>query len=267
MSDYLKNLQESVMIQHSFIRSGGDCITEVNLIEFNDGAIKSLQHLLGVYKKGLSRMTYDSVDRPRQLKKIERVEDKIDALEKAGREAAQVAKAAREAAATKAAEAAAKTKEALSTAKETVKDKAGAAVEKTKEVVSTAKETVKDKAGAAVDKVKEVGGDASEKVSGIASKVGEYVSQNPGTSAAIAAAAAAAITAGILAYKRFFSKGAQACKNAPDQKECMKDLKKKSMAARISTMNAGKVKCAGNPKCNAKIDAKATALKSKMDSI
>jgi hypothetical protein len=83
----------------------------------------------------------------------------------------------------------------------------------------------------------------------------------------IAVAAAAALTAGVVAYKRFFSKGARACGNAPDRSQCMKDLKKKAMGARIQAMNAGKAKCATtkNPEqCKAKIDQKIAAVKTKI---
>lgn len=233
MSEYLKNLQEGTIIQHSFVRSGN------NLTELNTGALKSLQHLLGNYKDQLKRMTHDNVDRPRVLKKIEGVKDKIDAVEKAGREAAQKAR-------------------------DTVVNKTAEVVDKTKEVADTVKDTVKDKAGAAVEKTREVADTAKDVAGDTASTAGTFISQNPGTTAAIAAAA---LTAGILAYRKFFSKGAQACKNAPDKKDCMKDLKKKAIGARIDAMNSGKAKCAGNEKCIAKIDAKTAALKSKMASM
>ena len=281
MSEYLRNLQESVIIQHSFIRSRDfmedivivteselkieldgifedeeslddfifEFITEDTLSELNTGALKSLQHLMGVYDKQLSNMTHDSVDRPRLLAKMTGVQNKINAVEQAGRDAAKAAK------------------EAAKAAKDTVQDKAVAVADKTKEVASTAVDKTKEVASTVTDTAKEVSSDAAEKVSGVASKAGEYISQNPGTSAAIAAGAAAAIGAGILAYKKFFSKGARACKNASDKKDCMKDLKKKAMTARISAMNAGKAKCAGHAKCIAKIDKKVSDLKYKMESI
>jgi len=119
----------------------------------------------------------------------------------------------------------------------------------------------------AKETVKAVAQTAGQKVGGAVTKVTDFASQNPGHSAVIAVAAAAALTAGVVAYKRFFSKGARACKNAPDRSQCMKDLKKKAMGARIQAMNAGKAKCATtkNPEqCKAKIDQKIAAINTKI---
>jgi len=144
-------------------------------------------------------------------------------------------------------------------AKDTAKDVAtnvGDKVEAAKDAVKAAGQTVKDKAV-----------EAGEKVAGAAGKAAEFAQGHGGTTALVAAAAAAALTAGVVAYKRFFSKGARACKNHPDRAACMKDLKKKAMGARIQAMNAGKAKCAtvkNADKCKAKIDQKIAAIKTKM---
>jgi ElaB/YqjD/DUF883 family membrane-anchored ribosome-binding protein len=277
MSEYLKNLQESVMTQHSFIRAGDfgedlaivteeelkmeldgifedesslnsfiyDFITEDLLVELNTGAIKSLRHLLKTYQDKFAGMKGGGSEKMDLSAKMGDIKRKIAALEKGGKEIKDRAKAG-------------------------ITDKAGEVADKAKDALSGAKTKgaeVADNAKNALDSAKEKAGEAGEKVGGAVKAAGEYISQNPGTSAAIAAGAAAAIAAGVLAYKKFFSKGAKACKNAPDKKECMKELKRKAVGARIAAMNAGKAKCAGNPKCNAKIDAKAAALKSKMESI
>jgi hypothetical protein len=275
--DYLKFLQESTFVNRNQITMKADpnvYLNETDLVdvlddflesddwddffpeiifELNTGALKSFQHLMGVYDKQLSRMSHNSVDKPRLLAKMTGVQNKINDLEQAGRDAAKAAK------------------EAAKAAKEAVQDKVVAVADKTKEVASSVVDKTKEVAVDAADKTKEVAGDvaksAGEKIGGAVSKAGEYISQNPGTAAGIAVGAAAAVAAGVMAYKRFFSKGAKACKNAPDRPKCMKELKIKAMGARIQAMNAGKAKCANtkNPaKCTAKIDQKIAATKTKM---
>ena len=84
-----------------------------------------------------------------------------------------------------------------------------------------------------------------------------------------AVAAAAALTAGVMAYRKFFSKAAQACKSAPDKAACLGQYKMKAKQAQISALAAGKAKCAKtkNPQaCSGKIDAKIAGLKAKMRS-
>lgn len=85
--------------------------------------------------------------------------------------------------------------------------------------------------------------------------------------AAATAVAAAALTGGIMAYRRFFSKAARACKSAPDRKACLAQYKTKALQAQIAALNAGKAKCAKTKKsdaCKAKIDSKIAVIKSKM---
>jgi gas vesicle protein len=156
---------------------------------------------------------------------------------------------------------------------DTAKDVAGDVADKAKDVAGDVADKAKDAAGAvskgagkAVETAKDVAGDVGEKVSGAAGKAAEFAQQNPGAVGG-AVAAAAALTAGVMAYRKFFSKAAQACKSAPDKNQCMAQYKMKAKQAQISTLAAGKSKCAKtkNPQaCSAKIDAKIAALKAKM---
>jgi hypothetical protein len=96
-----------------------------------------------------------------------------------------------------------------------------------------------------------------------AEDVGKYAQEHPGVVGA-AATAAAVLAAGVLAYRRIWSKAAKACKNAPDKDACMRQYKVKAKQAQAATLNAAKAKCAKtkNPdKCKAKIDAKIKSLK------
>lgn len=121
---------------------------------------------------------------------------------------------------------------------------------------------------------RELASQAKEKVAGAAEKVGhavgkaaEYAQGHPGATAAAAVGAAAALTAGILAYRRFISKAGRACKNAEDKKACRREYHNKGLQAQIDALVAGKSKCfkTGNPdKCKAKIDVKITSVKNKM---
>ena len=94
--DYLKFLQESTFVNRNQINMKADpnvYLNETDLVdvlddflesddwddffpeiifELNTGALKSLQHLMGVYDKQLSNMTHDSVDKPRLLAKNDR---------------------------------------------------------------------------------------------------------------------------------------------------------------------------------------------------
>jgi len=170
--------------------------------------------------------------------------------------------------------------EALEKGKEMAGDVASAAGKKISKAAETAKEYT-DTAGKAIEKGvksagkavekgvetgKELASQAGEKVAGAASKAAEYAQGHPGMVGA-AVAAAAALTAGVMAYRKFFSKAAQACKSAPDKKACMAQYKMKAKQAQIAAINAGKAKCAKSRKpeqCKAKIDAKINAIKAKM---
>jgi len=120
--------------------------------------------------------------------------------------------------------------------------------------------------GAAADTAKDVAASAGDKVAGAAGKAAE-LAQGQGGMVGAAVAAAAALTAGVMAYRRFFSKAAQACKSSPDRAACMGQYKVKAKQAQISALNAGKAKCRKSKNaagCAAKIDNKIASLKSKM---
>jgi hypothetical protein len=199
-----------------------------------DASIRALRGLVGRTKNTLNSMKVKGGFLTKDLDKKQMLQNKIAKAEEKMRELKGVGKAA----------------------KETIKDTATKALHSAGEKVEAAKETVK-----AVAKT------AGDKVGGAVDKAAEFAQGQSGSAAAIAVAAAAALTAGVVAYKRFFSKGARACKNAPDRSQCLKDLKKKAMGARIQAMNAGKAKCAvtKNPEhCKAKIDQKIAAIKTKI---
>jgi len=147
---------------------------------------------------------------------------------------------------------------------------AGKAVEKGAEAagdaVNTAAKYATVKGGQAAEKIGKGAQQAGDAVAGAASKAAEFA-QGHGGMIGAAAAAAAALTAGVMAYRRFFSKAAQACKTAPDRAACLSQYKMKAKQAQIATVNAGKAKCAKTKdpaKCKAKIDAKINTLKAKM---
>jgi hypothetical protein len=159
--------------------------------------------------------------------------------------------------------------EALEKGKEMVGD-AGEAVSKGAKSVGKAVKGVTDDAGKVIGKglksVQDVAGQASDKVAGAAGKAAEFAQNQPGMVGA-AVAAAAALTAGVMAYRRFFSKAAKACKTSPDRAQCLAQYKMKAKQAQISALNAGKAKCAKTSKpeqCKAKIDGKINTLKAKM---
>jgi hypothetical protein len=140
-----------------------------------------------------------------------------------------------------------------------VTDDAGKAIEGG---VKTAHKAV----GAVADTAKDVATQAGQKVATGVGKAAEFAQGQPGMVGA-AVAAAAAMTAGVMAYRRFFSKAAKACGSAPDKKACMAQYKMKAKQAQMATLNAGKAKCAKSKNaagCKAKIDNKINALKSQM---
>lgn len=150
--------------------------------------------------------------------------------------------------------------------KDAIAKGAGKAVESGKELAGQAGETIAKGSKTAVEVGKDVATGAGQKVATAAGKAAEYAQQQPGMVGA-AVAAAAAIAAGVMAYRRFFSKAAQACKGAADRSSCLQQYKVKAKQAQISAINAGKAKCAKTKdpaKCKAKIDAKIAGLKSKM---
>jgi hypothetical protein len=85
-----------------------------------------------------------------------------------------------------------------------------------------------------------------------------YKALGPTGTAGVAALTAVAITAGVLAYKRFFSKAARACKDlgGTSKTACMNKYKAQGKKAEIATLNSKKGACKGNPKCVGKIMAR-----------
>ena len=160
--------------------------------------------------------------------------------------------------------------DAVNTAAKYATVKGGQAAEKIgKAVGGKAEDALKYatvKGGQAAEKIGKGAQQAGDAVAGAASKAAEFA-QGHGGMIGAAAAAAAALTAGVMAYRRFFSKAAQACKTAPDRAACLSQYKMKAKQAQIATVNAGKAKCAKTKdpaKCKAKIDAKINTLKAKM---
>ncbi len=184
-------------------------------------------------------------------------------------------------------------KDSIAKAAEKVGKGAGEAIEKGKDIVAAAPgaikkagETVVKKAGETASDIKQAGGEfyrtdlenlgkVGKAVKGGIKAVSDFskdkmgsLGMDPGTVTAGGgiAAAAAAITAGIMAYRRFWSKAARACKGSADRKNCLNNYKNRAILAQIAATKAGKAKCAKskNPKaCNAKIDAKIEKLKVK----
>lgn len=216
----------------------------------------SLKDLLGQktsLKYKLVKADYQM--RPKISKAIHDIDKKIDILkDKIADASTAVAKGAK-AAGEKAGELAGQAHEKLAGAQKAVWKGAGDVGRKAGETIEKGVETGK-----------ELASHAGEKISGAASKAAEYAQGHPGMVGATVAAAAA-LTAGVMAYRRFFSKAAKACKNAPDRAACLQQYKIKAKQAQISALNAGKAKCAKSKKpdqCKAKIDAKIASIKSKM---
>jgi cell division septum initiation protein DivIVA len=137
------------------------------------------------------------------------------------------------------------------------RDTAVAAGQKAQEVGKQAYAKGSELAGQAAQKAQEVGQQAYAKGSELAGQASQAVGGDA-NAAAIAAAGIGAITAGVLAYKRFFSKAARACGGMSGNQKtaCMNKYKAQGKKAEIATLNAKKVSCKGNPKCIAKIQAR-----------
>jgi hypothetical protein len=84
-----------------------------------------------------------------------------------------------------------------------------------------------------------------------------------------AAIVAAAVSAAVLAYRRFLSKAAKACKEKSGgaKSECMRSYKIKAHSEKIKTLTASKPKCkqSSDPEfCQAKIEKKINREKAKI---
>jgi hypothetical protein len=229
-----------------------------DILEYNalDQAKDGLKNALGMKMSLRGQLHVAGREAKAVLKqKLSAIDDKIDAFRNTISKGASKAVKAGGEALEKGKEMAGDAGEAASKAGKAAKgvtDNAGKAIEGG---VKTATKAVK---GAAET--------AGDKISGAAGKAAEFAQSQPGVVGA-AVAAAAALTAGVMAYRRFFSKAAQACKTNPDRKACLAQYKMKAKQAQIAALNSGKAKCAKtkNPgQCKAKIDGKINALKAKM---
>jgi hypothetical protein len=90
---------------------------------------------------------------------------------------------------------------------------------------------------------------------------GEYV--------AYGALAATAITAGVVAYTRFFSKAAKACKDksGAEKTSCMRSYKAQAKQTQVGVLTAKLSSCKGNPKCVNKIKARIQKTKDEVKSL
>lgn len=101
----------------------------------------------------------------------------------------------------------------------------------------------------------------------VAKSTAEYIAQNPGKAVAIGVAAAAAITAGVIAYRKYLSKAARSCKGASNKSQCMQAFRQKALKVKIQAMEAAKAKCTNTSKpytCRSKIDEKIQKIKAKI---
>jgi len=111
---------------------------------------------------------------------------------------------------------------------------------------------------------------AGEKVSTAGSAVKKFAGSKTGKGIGIALAIAAATAAAYAAYKRFFSKAARACKDAPDRKACLQKYKKEAILAKANALQAGMAKCAQTKdpeKCRESISKKVAKAKAEAAAI
>jgi len=100
--------------------------------------------------------------------------------------------------------------------------------------------------------------------------VKKFAGSKTGKGVGIALAIAAATAASYVAYKKFFSAGAKACKAAPDKKACLQQYKKKAAMAKAAALQAGMSKCASssNPeKCKSSLASKVAKAKAEAAAI
>jgi hypothetical protein len=142
-------------------------------------------------------------------------------------------------------------------------DVLGIQAAKRKELADDAFARARERADARPTQPKSTMDQTKDAVSNTAASVNQWAQQNPGEAALTAAAGVAAITAGVLAYKRFFSKAARACKDkaGPQKTACMKSYKAQGKQAEIGVLTAKLNGCKGNPKCVNKIKTRIAATK------
>jgi hypothetical protein len=113
-------------------------------------------------------------------------------------------------------------------------------------------------------------GRAGQAVSQAKHAVKDFAGSKTGKGIGIALAIAAATAASYAAYKRFFSKAAKACKDAPDRKACLQKYKKQAAMAKAQALQAGMAKCASTKdpeKCKASIAKKVAKAKAEAAAI
>jgi hypothetical protein len=111
---------------------------------------------------------------------------------------------------------------------------------------------------------------AGEKLAAGKEAVKKFAGTKTGKGVGIALAVAAATAASYVAYKKFFSAGAKACKAAPDKKACLQQYKKKAAMAKAAALQAGMSKCASssNPeKCKSSLASKVAKAKAEAAAI
>jgi len=121
--------------------------------------------------------------------------------------------------------------------------------------------------GRTFGKDKNTGTSAAQRVG---SAVGAASKTKTAKGVGIALAVAAATAASYVAYKKFFSAGAKACKAAPDKKACLQQYKKKAAMAKAAALQAGMSKCASssNPeKCKSSLASKVAKAKAEAAAI
>jgi hypothetical protein len=230
MSDYLKNLQESVILTENFnkmpplpVLTEEDMLEDLDLIEedmeniellevFDPHWVQKIKDLTGLQtnmKYKLSRFTGDKASETYKAMtdKLAAIGDKLetwkDAAAKGGKEIA------------------------------------GDVGEKISKSASKAAETAVD-----------------------------FAKDNPGKIGATVAAAAA-IAAAFAIYKKSYSKAAQACKTSNDKKGCLAKFKMKARQDQVTQLERGKLKCATlkpdkAAKCKNNIDRKIATVQLRM---
>jgi len=136
--------------------------------------------------------------------------------------------------------------------------------DKAKEVASQAAAKGKELAGQAATVAKSAGEKVASTTSNVVQQAGGI-----GPVAGYAAIAAGAIVASIIAYKRFFSKAARACKglSGSQKTSCMKKYKIGAKQAEMGILTARINKCKGDPKCVARIRARIQKVKTQQQSL
>ena len=149
--------------------------------------------------------------------------------------------------------------------------KAGIQATKTKAGISKQLDTInKEKSAKSLSgKIEKAKGEISSKYKDVSTKAKNtltWASKHKGEIGATVLAAAA-ITAGVMIYRRYFSKAAVACKNAPNKGECFQLYKNNALKAEIASLKEAMKRCnsSTNPrKCIRQLEIKISKLKAKI---